>query len=131
MPADEVKLHLIRIEGMEELSADAEKALDLPLDSRSEWEKWGRIQFLNPEGSGIWHADPRYFQNAASERLYRLALRHFRLRPLSLDTCFCFIKLKQFEEDILTSNTEGLGLGMSGKDVFGILEANLRYAPER
>jgi vacuolar-type H+-ATPase subunit C/Vma6 len=125
MNADQVKLHLIRIEGMEELSADAEKALDFPLDSRGEWEKWKGVQFLNPGGAGIWQADPRYFQNAASEYLYKLVLRHFRLHPFSIDTCFCFIKLKQFEEDLLTSDAEGLGMGMSSKDVFGILEANL------
>jgi len=39
-----------------------------------------------------------------------------------LDSCFCFIKLKQFEEDLLTSYAEGLGMGMSGKDVLAMLE---------
>jgi vacuolar-type H+-ATPase subunit C/Vma6 len=125
MRAEQVKAHLISIEGIGELSADALEALELPLDNRVEWERWGRVEFLNPEGAGVWQADPRYFQNAVSEYLYKLALRSFRRNPFSVDTCFCFIKLKQFEEDLLTSDAEGLGLGMSSKDVFGILEANL------
>jgi vacuolar-type H+-ATPase subunit C/Vma6 len=46
----------------------------------------------------------------------------FRRRPFSIDTAFCFIKLKQFEEDVLTSVAEGLGMGMSGEDIFAVLE---------
>jgi vacuolar-type H+-ATPase subunit C/Vma6 len=78
---------------------------------------------LNPEIPGrSWTADPRYFQNAAGDYLYKLALRAFRRRPFSLDTAFCFIRIKQYEEDLLTSVAEGLGLGMSGQDVFALLE---------
>jgi vacuolar-type H+-ATPase subunit C/Vma6 len=131
MKGEELKAHLIAPAGRDELSRDALEALELPLDSRGEWERWKRVKFLNGEtspsrrvfqGSGTWHADPRYFQNAASEYLYRLALHNFRLRPSSIDTSFCFIKLKQFEEDLLTSDAEGIAMGMTGRDVFGILE---------
>jgi hypothetical protein len=103
--------------------AEAEAALELPLDSRSAWKGWRRESFLNGENPGEpWKADPRFFQNRVSTYLYRLALRSFRQRPFSLDTAFCFIKLKQFEEDVLTSVAEGLGMGMSGEDIFSILE---------
>jgi vacuolar-type H+-ATPase subunit C/Vma6 len=105
-------------------AADAEKALEFPVDSFSPWESWRRKRFLNPGIPGeLWKPDPRFFQNAVSSYLYRLALRAFRHRPFSLDTAFCFIKLKQFEEDILTSVAEGLGMGMSGGDVLNLLEA--------
>jgi vacuolar-type H+-ATPase subunit C/Vma6 len=105
------------------LAADARAVLDLPLDNRSAWSSWKRERFLNPERPGeSWRANPRYFQNAASAYLYRLALRSFRLKPFSLDVVFCFIRLKQFEEDLLTSVAEGLGLGMSSQDVFALLE---------
>ncbi|MDR0997699.1 MAG: V-type ATPase subunit [Treponema sp.] len=105
------------------LAADARAVLDLPLDTRSAWSNWKRERFLNPERPGeSWRANPRYFQNAASAYLYRLALRCFRLKPFSLDVVFCFIRLKQFEEDLLTSAAEGLGLGMSSQDVFALLE---------
>jgi vacuolar-type H+-ATPase subunit C/Vma6 len=141
MKAGEVRQRLITFKERPDLSADALAALEFPLDSRSEWERWKRVSFLNPEGpsrrvfqpegsSGIWYADPRYFQNAASEYLYKLALHSFRRRPSSIDTSFCFIKLKQFEEDLLTSDAEGLGMGMSSKDVFGILEAGPPLKPE-
>jgi vacuolar-type H+-ATPase subunit C/Vma6 len=50
-----------------------------------------------------------------------MARRFFHSRPDSLDAVFCFIKLKQFEEDILTSSAEGLGIGMTSADVFSIL----------
>jgi len=69
----------------------------------------------------MWRADPRHFQNAASRYLYRLARRFFHLHPFSLDFIFCYIKLKQFEEDFLTSDAEGLGMGMSGKDIVSML----------
>jgi hypothetical protein len=122
MNADEVRPYLIGVPGHDELVKDADASLAFPLDSRREWEGWKLEGCLNRETGGTWRADPRSFQNAAAERLYTLALRHFRRRPLSLDTVFCFIKLKQFEEDLLTSSAEGLGLGMSSRDVFDLLE---------
>jgi vacuolar-type H+-ATPase subunit C/Vma6 len=125
MDGGEVKKHLVDIPGHKELTKDAVSALELPLDSRHEWESWKLAAYLNPEGADAWRVDPRSFQNAAAERLYALALSNFRRRPLSLDTVFCFIKLKQFEEDLLTSGAEGLVLGMSSRDVFDLLEMNL------
>jgi vacuolar-type H+-ATPase subunit C/Vma6 len=105
------------------LAEDAEAALTAALDSRQDWENWSRADFLNPERPGEpWTLDPRYFQNAASQYLYRLAWHHFRRKPFSIDTVSCFIKLKQFEEDLLTSVAEGLGLGLSARDVFAMLE---------
>ncbi|MDR2211558.1 MAG: V-type ATPase subunit [Spirochaetaceae bacterium] len=134
MIGEEVKRHLVVLEEQPHLSRDALEALDLPLDSRGEWERWRRVRFLNPEvphsrrtfpGAGIWNADPRYFQNAAAKHLYKLALRSFRKKPSSVDAAFCFIKLKQFEEDLVTSNAEGLDMGMAGRDVSGILETEV------
>jgi vacuolar-type H+-ATPase subunit C/Vma6 len=126
MPPEELKAHLIDIRatraGKGSLAADAYACLEFSLENRAEWSSWRWARFLNPERGGQWRADPRYFQNAASGYLYRLARKHFRVHPFSLDTVFCFIKLKQFEEDILTSNAEGLGMGMSSRDVFGLLE---------
>jgi vacuolar-type H+-ATPase subunit C/Vma6 len=105
-------------------AADAEGALKFPLDSFYPRKAWKRKSFLNPDDpGGNWAPDPRFFQNAVSRYLYRLALRFFRRRPFSLDTAFCFIKLKQFEEDLLTSAAEGLGLGMSGGDILALLGA--------
>ncbi|MFP3088817.1 V-type ATPase subunit [Treponema sp. TIM-1] len=105
------------------LADDAAASLSMALDNRPDWEKWNRVAFLNPEKSGeSWNVDPRYFQNAASQHLYRLARQFFRRNPFSIDTVSCFIKLKQFEEDLLTSVAEGLGLGLSAKDVFAMLE---------
>jgi vacuolar-type H+-ATPase subunit C/Vma6 len=105
------------------LANDALASLSMALDNPSDWEKWGRVEFLNPEKPGEpWKADPRYFQNAAAQYLYHLARQFFRRNPFSLDTVSCFIKLKQFEEDLLTSVAEGLSLGLSAKDVFAMLE---------
>ena len=105
------------------LAADARASLDFILDNRAAWAGWRREQFLNPELPGRpWMLDPRYFQNAAGDYLYKLALHSFRRRPFSMDTAFCFIRLKQYEEDLLTSVAEGLALGMSSQDVFAMLE---------
>jgi hypothetical protein len=105
------------------LAAEAFAALELPLDSRQAWRAWRWEHFLNPEKGGEWFADPRYFQNAASEYLYQLAARCLHQTPMSISAGFCYIKLKQFEEDMLTSVAEGLGLGMGGSDVFELLGA--------
>jgi hypothetical protein len=108
------------------LAAEASEILNLSLDFRDPWRGWRWEQFLNPEKPGeIWRLDPRYFQNAASEYLYRLALRCFHNMPFAVSTVFCYIKLKQFEEDLLTSIAEGMGLGVPSRDVFELLEVKL------
>jgi vacuolar-type H+-ATPase subunit C/Vma6 len=128
MPDEEIRERLVDISPHSKgdcasLAADALAALPLALDSRSDWLKWRRSDFLNPEQPGVpWKLDPRYFQNAAAVYLYRLARLSFRRNPFSLDTVLCFIKLKQFEEDFLTSMAEGLGMGMSVQDVSALLE---------
>jgi len=119
MRSDEVKTHLVDIE-----AKDAIQSLEYPLDSFQEWSSWRWKDFLNP-GTGMhWHADPRYFQNAASRHLYRLAHHHFYSGSTSLNTIFCFVKLKQFEEDLLTGVAEGLGIGMTPNEVFSTLGLN-------
>ncbi|MDR2479565.1 MAG: V-type ATPase subunit [Treponema sp.] len=106
------------------LAAEAFESLNLPLDSRAAWQGWRWERFLNPQKEGeLWTASPRFFQNAASEYLYRLSYQCFRRVPFSTSASFCYIKLKQFEEDLLTSVVEGLGLGMSGNDVIDLLGA--------
>jgi len=108
------------------LATEAYESLDLPLDSRAPWHRWKWKKFLNPERPGeLWTVNPRYFQNAASKYLYRLAWRCFHSMPMAISTVFCYIKLKQFEEDLLTSIAEGLSMGMSSADVFELLEVQV------
>jgi vacuolar-type H+-ATPase subunit C/Vma6 len=126
----EVKPHLIdikmRLQNRQlSLASDALSSLDLPLDNRQPWTLWKREKFLNPDTGGAWKADPRYFQNAAAKYLYRMARHSFRCCPSSLDKIFCFIKMKQFEEDVLTSSAEGLRMGISSKEVFSMLGLEL------
>jgi hypothetical protein len=129
MDADAIKEHLVHISGGKgstdrsiDLADDALAILELPLDNGADWEKWRWAKFLNPRQAGeIWTADPRFFQNAASIYLYKQARRCFHLRPLSLDVVSCFIKLKQFEADLLTSVAEGLGQGMASQEVLSLL----------
>ncbi|MDR2951806.1 MAG: V-type ATPase subunit [Treponema sp.] len=105
------------------LSQEARESLEFQLDTREDWNGWRWEKLLNPESQHEhWIADPRYFQNAASQYLYRLAKRSFHRTPMSVSMAFCFIKLKQFEEDLLTSVVEGLGLGMPSGDVLVLLE---------
>jgi vacuolar-type H+-ATPase subunit C/Vma6 len=133
MQSDEVKLHLVDIpagrkkssrRNSRSLADEALQCLGFPLDDFSAWNSWRWKEFLNsPSESRQWYADPRHFQNAASNYLSHLARHYFHLNPFSLDSIFCFIKLKQFEEDILTSGAEGLGIGMSVSDIINMLEA--------
>ncbi|MCL2043660.1 MAG: V-type ATPase subunit [Treponema sp.] len=106
------------------LDLEARQMLDFPLDSRSPWKGWRWEKLLNSEKPGReWAADPRFFQNAASQYIYHLALRCFRRMPFSMSAIFCYIKLKQFEEDLLTSVIEGLAIGMTGTEVVEMFEA--------
>jgi len=108
--------------GSRTLAQEAVQSLDFPLDNYAAWSSWRWKEFINPEvGGNHWTIDPRYFQNAASRYLYRLAARFLRTNPFSLDMVFCFIKLKQFEEDILTSCAEGLSIGMSSREIYTML----------
>jgi vacuolar-type H+-ATPase subunit C/Vma6 len=108
------------------LAADALLSLDLPLDTRSSWNGWKWEKLLNPEDpSAHWSVNPRFFQNAASQYINRLAARSFHRIPMTTSALFCFIKLKQFEEDLLTSVAEGLALGMDSAGVFSLLEVSV------
>jgi vacuolar-type H+-ATPase subunit C/Vma6 len=125
MEAEDVKEHLVLIKrrGKRSLAQDAFDSLNFSLDTWADWEKWRRAGFLNKETPDKhWAADPRYFQSAASVYLYRMARFYFRRRPVSMDTPACFIKLKQYEEDLLTSMAEALNLGIPSGDVFSLLE---------
>jgi len=107
------------------LAAEAVKSLEMPLDSRQPWRGWKWEKFLNPEEASVhWTANPRYFQNAASQYLYQRAMKFFHHSPMAVSAIFCFIKLKQFEEDLLTSIAEGLALGMDSTGVFKLLEVS-------
>jgi hypothetical protein len=106
------------------MAAEAREMLHFPPDDRAAWRNWRWESLLNPEIPGEeWKVDPRYFQNAASRYIYRLCWRCFSLTPFSISAIFCFIKLKQFEEDLLTSVVEGLGLGMTSDETLQMLEA--------
>ena len=107
------------------LAYDALKSLEFPLDSRQPWNGWKWEALLNKEHPNEhWKADPRHFQNAASQYLYQLTLRCFHRCPMSISSIFCYIKLKQFEEDFLTSVAEGLALGIDSTGVFKLLEVS-------
>ncbi|MDR2398463.1 MAG: V-type ATPase subunit [Spirochaetaceae bacterium] len=122
LSADRIREKLIRL-GPPQCFAPAAAALILPLESYGPWSRWKYVSLLNPENpQQHWKVDPRYVQNAASEYLYRLVRLSFRHWPFAMDSIFCFIKLKQFEEDLLTSVAEGLGMGIPIQDVFTLLE---------
>jgi len=107
------------------LAAEAKASLELPLDVRQNWLGWRWERFLNPEEAAVhWTADPRHFQNAASQYIYHLAFHGFHSAPMSVSAIFCFIKLIQFEEDLLTSIAEGLSLGLESSLVFKMLEVS-------
>ena len=127
-PPEEILSYLLKLEMIVDnitidLSAEARKILEIPLDSYENWNFWRWKKLINPDYDGKqWKMDPRHFQNAASHYIYRMTYRFFRRTPLSICSAFCYIKLNQFEQDLLISIAEGFGLGMSGNDVFDLLE---------
>jgi hypothetical protein len=105
------------------IAAEVKTAMEFSLDIRQEWKGWRWERFLNTdEGSSHWIADPRHFQNAASWYLYQRSLHNFHSLPMSVSAIYCFIKLKHFEKDFLTSVAEGLALGMDSSSVFKLFE---------
>lgn len=120
----EIKIHNKTDKDFSSVSAALE-SLEFPLDTRQAWDKWKWEFLLNKEKPHEhWKADPRHFQNAASQYLYRLTLRSFHILPMSVSSIFCFIKIKQFEEDFLTSIAEGLAIGIDSAGVFNLLEVS-------
>jgi len=113
------------------LVSAAKVSLNFHLDVRQHWDGWKWEKFLNNEPPQTrsdsqqnfqhWAADPRHFQNAASRYLYLLALRGFHSAPMSVSAVYCFIKLIQFEEDLLSSVAQGLALGMDSAGVLKML----------
>jgi hypothetical protein len=111
--------------GAVSLAADARACADFALDRRADWQKWRRRSLLNLDSGGAsWRVDPRAVQNAAARRLYAASRRVFRSCPFSVASIAAFIRLMQFEEDILTSVAEGLALGLSAKEVIAVLEVS-------
>ncbi|MDR2900023.1 MAG: V-type ATPase subunit [Treponema sp.] len=126
MDSEKITERLVHIsigKGKQSLAQDALACLNFSLDSYDDWMKWKRASFVNSESRGnSWSLDPRYVQNVSAHYLYTLAKKYFHRRPFALDTAACFIKIKQYEEDLLTSVAEGLSFGMTAQDVLRMLE---------
>jgi hypothetical protein len=132
MPPDQIKDFLVAIKpgtNQRPLHDDALKSLEPDIEEESQWHAWRLWKFANKTVSGqYWKIDPRYFQNQASLHLYRLARKGLRKSPFTLDTACCFIKLKQFEKEILTSVAEAARLGLTGGDALEILGLSRKVA---
>jgi vacuolar-type H+-ATPase subunit C/Vma6 len=126
MQRDEIKKRLIYGKTSKtgvNLASDALLCLDFDMDHISGWQSWRRKTFLNIDGAGkYWKCDPRYFQNASSLYLYKMARKNLRKRPFTLDTIICFIRLIQFEEQMLKSLYWAVKLGIKPDEVLkGVL----------
>jgi len=108
------------------IAAEVKMAMDLPLDIRQEWKGWRWERFLNQEEAAEhWIIDPRHFQNAVNQYMYHRGFHNFHSLPMSVSAIYCFIKLKHYEEDLLTSLAEGLSLGMDSSSIFKLLEVSV------
>jgi hypothetical protein len=104
------------------LHHDALKSLEPDVEEEAQWHDWRLWKYVNKPVSGqYWKIDPRFFQNQASLYLYHLARKALRKNLFTLDTVCCFIRLKQFEKEVLTSVAEAVRLGLTGADALGIL----------
>ncbi|MDR0410553.1 MAG: V-type ATPase subunit [Treponema sp.] len=124
MKPEKIKNMLIFIEGKKTFTDDSLEALNFALDVRSEWTKWKWAAFVREGNIGeYWKIDPRYFQNQASAFLYRSVYHSFKTRPFTLDSVFCFVRLKQSEEDVITSIAEGFGFNITARESLTLLGA--------
>jgi hypothetical protein len=125
LPSEQIKAFLIMVKPEKNkppLYADALKSLEPDIEEETQWHNWRLWKYVNkPVFGQYWKIDPRFFQNQASLHLYRLARKALRGNPFTLDTACCFIKLKQFEKEVLTSVAEAIRLGLTGADALEIL----------
>ncbi len=106
------------------LAQAALDSLDLPLDRREAWEAWVYADLVNEDSRGkFWALDPAQVQNRAAIRLAQRARKLFRQRPFTIDALAAWVRLVQFEEDLLTAIAEGLSLGMGVNDILARPEA--------
>lgn len=106
------------------LAQPALEALELPLDRREAWDDWVYADLVNKESRGkFWALDPARVQNRAALRLAQRARQLFRQRPFTIDALAAWVRLVQFEEDLLTAIAEGLSLGMGVNDILARPEA--------
>jgi len=99
------------------------ECIDNPVDQYSAWASFKYISLLNPEEAGtFWRINIPHIQRKAALLLYKKTRAYFHRSPFSLNTTACFIRLKQFEEELLISLAEGISLGLSGRDVLSMLE---------
>jgi vacuolar-type H+-ATPase subunit C/Vma6 len=121
--ADIADFLLTIYDGKHSLVKAALSCVDKPIDQYASWSSFEYAALLNPEEPGtFWRLDIPYVQRKAALYLYKKARIFFRRSPFSLNTTACFIKLKQFEEDLLISLAEGISLGLSGREVLTMLE---------
>jgi vacuolar-type H+-ATPase subunit C/Vma6 len=110
-------------DGKRSLVKTALSCIDKPGDQFAPWTSFEYQSLLNPEEPGtLWRLNVPYVQRKAALLLYKKARTYFLRSPFSLNTTACFIKLKQFEEDLLISLAEGISLGLSGREVLSMLE---------
>jgi hypothetical protein len=132
MQPDRIKDFLVTLKpGMNQrsLHSDALKSFEMDIEEEAQWHTWRLWKFANKSVSGqYWKIDPRYFQNQASLHLYHRARTSLRKSPFTLDTACCFIKLKQFEKEILTSVAEAVRIGLTGGDALEILGLSKKAA---
>jgi hypothetical protein len=124
LPPEQIKAFLIMVgrKNKKPLYADALTALEPDIEEEAQWHGWRLWKYVNKPVSGqYWKIDPRFFQNQASLHLYHLTRKALRRNPFTLDTACCFIKLKQFEKEVLTSIAEAVRLGLTGADALEIL----------
>lgn len=118
-----IEKYLIKVQDNKgSLVTSALACIDLPVDHYASWTSFEYLSLLNPEEPGtLWRLNVPYVQRKAALLLYKKVRSYFRRSPFSLNTTACFIKLKQFEEDLLISLAEGISLGMSGQEVLAML----------
>ena len=125
LPPEQIKPFLIMLKPEKNkpaLYADALKSLEPDIEEEAQWHSWRFWKYVNRPVSGqYWKIDPRFFQTQTALCLYHLARKALRRSPLTLDTACCFVKLKQFEKEVLTSVAEAVRLGLTGADALEIL----------
>jgi len=95
------------------LAGQAIRMLDLPLDDYSAWHAWKYKSLLNVSNTAEWKLDPRWFEQAVSRKINKIALSMFHKIPFSSLVLVSWFKIKQNELNMIRTATERLRLNVS------------------
>ena len=97
--------------------APAMKALALPIDEHSAWEKWKYYKLVNPYYPGeVWEVRPEWIEKMGNAYINKRALNLYHQFPMSVTSLIYWYKIKDFELSCIRTAVESLRLNITADE---------------